>query len=716
MGGNINIFEGNRRVSLIGLSNNINQQNFSSEDILGITGGSGQGRGGFGGFGGSGGSRGGRGNFGGGQSGGGANNFLVGQQNGITTTNSFGFNYSDNWGKKLKVSGSYFFNGTDNITSSNLSRNYYSDSSFVYHEGNSTDAQNTNHRINMRFEYTIDSFNSIIFTPGISFQDNNSNSGTNATDSIGGKQSVATYTYNTTRNNGYSSSDNLLIQHKFKKNRRTISLNINSSLSEKTGDGTYYSDTRTFVKDTVNTLRDQHYSLYNNTNTISTNLTYTEPVGEKGQIMANYNPSFSWRNADKETKDYDTSTKEYDLSNAQYSNKYYSTYNTQRGGLSYRVGDRKLNFNAGVNVQYATLSGDQQFPTLYNASKNFTNLLPNAMFNYRYSDGRNLRIMYRTNTAEPSISQLQNVVDISNPLLLKTGNANLKQDYEQTFIVRYGLTKGKSARNFFLNLYVNYVDNYIGNRNIIAVHDTAYYKDPVAGTNTAIAPGSQLSLPVNLAGYWNTRSFLTYGIPVDFIKSNLNINGGFNFSRNPGMIDSVTNYSSYYTPSFGVVLSSNISEKVDFTLAYSGNYNVVKNTVQSQANSTYFNHTTSLRFNLMFLKHFVFNTNVTHNYYTAFSGTGDQSFILWNAYLGYKMLKNQALEARVSVYDILNQNRSISRAVTDLYVENNVTQVLKQYFMFQLTYTLRNFKGGTNTDQHSADENRPPRQWGDHMH
>ena len=42
VGGNANIFSGSSRVSVIGLFNNINQQNFSFEDILGVSGGSGR--------------------------------------------------------------------------------------------------------------------------------------------------------------------------------------------------------------------------------------------------------------------------------------------------------------------------------------------------------------------------------------------------------------------------------------------------------------------------------------------------------------------------------------------------------------------------------------------------------------------------------------------------------------------------------------------------
>ena len=109
-GGNESFFKGNRRLSFVGLFNNINQQNFSSQDLLGVTsnsGGGGTRGGGNRGGGAAGGNRGG-GNFGGQQ------NFLVGQQNGISKTNAFGINYSDQWGKKLTVSGSYFFNNSNN--------------------------------------------------------------------------------------------------------------------------------------------------------------------------------------------------------------------------------------------------------------------------------------------------------------------------------------------------------------------------------------------------------------------------------------------------------------------------------------------------------------------------------------------------------------------------------------------------------------------------
>jgi predicted GIY-YIG superfamily endonuclease len=139
-------------------------------------------------------------------------------------------------------------------------------------------------------------------------------------------------------------------------------------------------------------------------------------------------------------------------------------------------------------------------------------------------------------------------------------------------------------------------------------------------------------------------------------------------------------------------LSSNISEKVDFTLSYTANYTVVKNTLQKQSDNNYFSHTSSLRLNWIFWKGFVFTSNLNNTLYKGLSAEYDQSIWFWNAGLGYKFLKDDALEVKLNAFDILNQNNSISRDVTETYIEDRQTNVLTRYFMLTLTYTIRNFK------------------------
>lgn len=682
-GGNLNIFHGERRLSILALSNNINQQNFSSQDLLGVSGGSSSGgRGGGSG----------RGMFGGGTQGGsGATNFLTGSQDGISTTTSVGINYSDQWGKKVKVSGSYFLNATNNTTSAAISRTYTDSSEIVYTEQSASDIDNTNHRFNVRLEYTVDSFNTLIFTPAISLQTNERNSGTLANTRISDLPTSITDNQTYAQNAGYNSNNNLLLQHKFKKQGRTLSLNLSAVLNHKTGDGRYYSSNRFFTPDDT-TLFDQRYDLLNSTSTYASNLTYTEPIGKRGQLQVNYNPSLSNSIADKETFDYNAGSNLYDVKNITLSNKYNNTYNIQKGGVSYRVGAKGTNVMVGFNVQDAILDGQQEYPDNYNLKKEFLNILPALMFNKRYPDGRNIRIRYTANTSAPSIAQLQAVTDISNPLQLKTGNADLVQSNEHNILFRYANIKAKAGTSLFTYANFNYTNDYIGNATYLPSRDSVF-RDQITGSETLIKRGSQLTRPVNLDGYYNLRIYFARGLPVTKLKSNLNFSTGVNMTRTPGILNDIVNYNNNIVPSAGIVLGSNINQNLDFSLSFTGNYNVVNNTLRQGSDNNYYNHTAGLKLNWIFLKHFVLNTNLTHNYYTAFSGTANQNFWLWNSYVGYKFMKGDAMEARISAFDLLNQNTSISRTVTANYIENNVTQVLQQYFMFQLTYTIRNFKG-----------------------
>src|SRR6476469_6161465 len=107
--GNVNKFKGDERMSVLAQSNNVNEQNFGTEDLLGVVGNSHQGGGGRGAQGGGGG-----GGQGGGGNGGNAADFLVTQSGGITKTNAVGLNYSNSWNKKTDLSASYFFNRADN--------------------------------------------------------------------------------------------------------------------------------------------------------------------------------------------------------------------------------------------------------------------------------------------------------------------------------------------------------------------------------------------------------------------------------------------------------------------------------------------------------------------------------------------------------------------------------------------------------------------------
>ncbi|HNA01437.1 MAG TPA: carboxypeptidase regulatory-like domain-containing protein, partial [Ferruginibacter sp.] len=236
-GGNVSLFKNNLRLTFVGLTNNVNQQNFASQDLLGVTS--------SGGGGGRGGGRGGGGNFGGGGFGGNNNNFTVGQQNGISKTNSFGLNFSDIWGKKKKaeISGSYFFNNsnTSNDQLSNTENFQLSGKNQYYNENAVSSSKNFNHRINFRLNYKINDKNSIIITPNLSFQDNTAIKDISGYNTYSPTDSISRSINNSdSKNFGYNFSNNILFRHSFAKRGRTLSVNFNTTLNKRDGDTYIY--------------------------------------------------------------------------------------------------------------------------------------------------------------------------------------------------------------------------------------------------------------------------------------------------------------------------------------------------------------------------------------------------------------------------------------------------------------------------------------------
>jgi hypothetical protein len=117
----------------------------------------------------------------------------------------------------------------------------------------------------------------------------------------------------------------------------------------------------------------------------------------------------------------------------------------------------------------------------------------------------------------------------------------------------------------------------------------------------------------------------------------------------------------------------------------------VKNELQPTLNNHYFSHTAGLQFNLLSKKGWFLQNDLTNQLYTGLSQGYNQSYFLWNMGAGKKIFKKQQGEIKLSVFDLLKQNRSIIRTVTETYIEDAQSMVLRQYFMLTFSYNLRNF-------------------------
>lgn len=676
-GGNINIFDGERRISLIGMSNNINVQNFASEDILGVLGQSGSSRGGP--------SMPGRNSFRGNQS---ANDFLVNASGGITNTTAFGLNYSDKWGKKIEVSGSYFFNLAETRATSDLSRLFLAEEGDGQNYVETADkfSSNQNHRVNFRLEYTIDSFNSIIFKPRFTMQGNKGDELIQSATRLGDVLINAGDNNFYSQLNGMSAESDLLWRHKFSKPRRTLSVNVVSALSPKQGDYTLKSFNQFYApeetQDTLNQFTELDVTSWNS----SINLDYTEPLTEKTQVAVSYKISYQQEESDRLANDFNATDGEYTIPNNQLSNLFSNNYWTQNGGLAYIINpNRDLNITIRANYQHATLINDQTLPQVAEFSQTFTNILPFASVRWTLDKNRNFRFFYRSSTRLPSIDQLQNVVNNQNPLQLRIGNPNLKQSESQSVFMRYQFTDPAASRMFFIMGGGGINTNQVVNSTWFAGSDNPIFND------LDISPGAQLVQPVNLNGSWNLRSFIAYSLPFSLIKSNINLDASYNYQSNPGLVNGVRTNSQNHIVTTGLTVSSNISDKLDFTLSGRPSWNQVTNSNQPGVVNTYINQVSTFRFNWQIWEGFVVRWDLNHMLNTGLADGFNQNFWLWNVALGKKLFKNERGEIALSVNDVLRQNRNISRSVTETWIEDSRTNALQQVVLLTFTYNLRHF-------------------------
>jgi uncharacterized membrane protein YgcG len=694
VGAALNKFDGDSRLSVVGLTNNVNQQNFTAQDVLGtgpsanmsqrLPGGrrsssSGGGNGGRGG-------RSSGGQFSSGGGGGSTNSFSATQPQGINTTNMIGGNYVDSLSSQVFAQGSYFFNQTNNLNDQTTNRQYYNagSSGSLYDQQTDAGSKNYNHRANARIEYTIDSSNSVIVTPQLLFQQNNISNALNATSSLATNALLSeSETNNQTDASGHNYTGHITFRHKFEHPGRTLSLDFSLAHNQKLTTTHFDALTQqmgdSIAADTSNQRAHSTILGYN----ISPTLAYTEPITLNSQLQLTYSASYSRNTADKRTYDFNAMVRQYSDFNIPFSNTYENEYITQSAGLGYRIRGDGLNAMVGLSVQTAALKNDQTFPLAGNISKTFTDYLPNALLNLSLGAHENMRVMYRASTRPPTISQLQNVIDNSNPLLLTSGNPDLQESYSHSLTVRYTMTTPQKSTSMFILLSATFTKDYIGNATTLATIDT------VLSDGTKLAQGSQFTIPINLNGYANVRSFFTYGFPVNFLSSMLNLSTGFTYARTPAEINTLLDMTNTYTITQGFTLGSNISPEIDFTLAYSGNYNISRTQLQPNQNSNYYSHTASFKFNWIFWDGIVFRNELNSTVYSGLSNGYNQNILLWNMSFGKKFLSNQRGELKFGVSDLLGQNKSITRNITDTYTEDVRNTALTRYVMLTFTYTLR---------------------------
>lgn len=668
-GGNYNYFRGSQRLSVLGLSNNVNQQNFSGEDLLGISEASGSG--------------------GGGRRGGGATrNFVTGGQTGISSVNSTGLNYNDSWNDSWRLNASYFFNTTDNSQNINRERQYLTGFSAdqLYDEEARSISDNYNHRFDMRLEHTFDERRSLIISPRVSVKKNSSFRTVDGLTLTSDRQQInEILSENVSEQSAYTVNNSILYRHRFNTSGRTFSANIRTNINDRNSRRNQFDESLQFDEPDNRITNDQQSEVFSGGYNLRSDLSFTEQITESSRILVSYRASYDNSRSEQELFRFDEQTGSYSLLDTTLSSNFENRLFTNRVRGSYRLNGENYRANVSLSWQHTALNGEQLFPVGEETRQTWQNLLPDAQYRYSFGRRSNINFRYNTGTRTPSTRQLQGVIDNSDPLRFTTGNPDLNQQFDHRFSVRLRHTNPEKGSSSSLFLSMNYTQNYIGNQTEVAVTDTLLAGDVL------LRRGGRLVAPDNIGDALTINSRVDRGFPVDFVSSNVNLSGGVTYSRRPSFIDRERNLTDNTRFNSGVSISSNISERVDFRLAYYANYSIVNNSVRPQMNNNYYTGRGSSGFNIMPWRGLNLSSDLNFRHYEGLGSDFNQSSIFWNGSIGYKFLQNRAAEFKLTVFDILGQNDNINRNILEDYIEDYRSNVLTRYAIFSFSYNFRSF-------------------------
>ena len=666
----LSYFNNDTKISLLASSNNINSQGFSSDEVFDSMGS-------------------------------GRNSWLMqgatvvtrgnttyyssgGGPKGIQRSTVVGLNYSDKVSKEAdleNVSLILLENNSEN-------RSKVSRSTLLPEYTLNTTSENSGENDSRQFNFDSsirirpDSLTSIYVSPSFSY---NKGFSLRKDKSETSKNMVSlnkSNSYQQSDSEGNSFNSNIYFSRKLNKKGRSITAGISNNFNSSDNDNIIKSNTLFFQGNQQDDIRNQLSENKTLSSSNEFNVGYNEPVSDSATVGFEIKYSNKLENNLRNVNDFDAFSGSYSLFSNLLSNDMRQKSNVWTPEFSFDLSKKKLVLWSSVNLEMNKMAVISSYNGKnYSLEKNY--ILPNYHFNlsYNFSDRKRLSIFHYSNFQIPSAEQLTPYEDLSNPLISFKGNPELKPTWSnQTHLYFSNFNMIKNV-NYYLNAGFNYNDNSVSN---YSFYDGAG-KQYVTYTNVS---GNK---SVN-AGFGLTK---TYKWKEHKIAVNPRFNTFYNFTK--GFIEGEQFSSNRFSISPSLMLTYELKEKMTIKPSFSWNYNFSKYnnyTVDEVSNSysqmkleltNYF-----LKSNLVIGNDFQYNSN--SNIAPGFK----KDFYFWNTSIGYSFFKKQ-FTAKLKVYDVLNQNQSVTRSITNTYVEDREDLILKRYLMFSVTMKLNKF-GGKNKD------------------
>ncbi len=562
---------------------------------------------------------------------------------------------------------SYNLKGNDNIIETEVYRqNFIKDSSFVYESSARKENNTTSHILNGEISRN-DKKIMLVIKPMVRYTYGNYSNSTNYK-TIGGESGVVIKegeSNDSGKRDQESFSTDFQITKRMNKARRTLSLTGKLGFDRSANEG----------RNRISDESDQRYNVDNNSIKLSTQLSYTEPLTKKMILAGNWGFSTSFSNLNKETFNPDNSGN-FTILDPTLSDRSDNTELRQNFDLQLQKpkgkGERS-SYMVGVSLMPSYIKRNSAGNSF---DKWFVNVAPKAEFRITTTNLLQAFFTYKANVRTPDLSQMMPVPDNTDPLYFRMGNKNLKGEYEHSAFMRLSKISGSTgsyANGYFFDI------------------DASYFTNRIINKSWFDENGVQYSMPFNDGGDYSVQSRLMTNLP--FFKGVL----GFSDIITAGHYNNI----SYIDGARNVTKRVVFGEKADLTINYgnlridvgaSFNYELSENSIYpGKKNSTWRNNIDGSISYILPLE-INFRSDISYQFFSGYKGQNDKPYLLWNANLSKSIIRNKLI-ATLSARDILNQNKNIQRVVSDFYIQETRYNIVRQYFLFTLTYKF--FTGGT---------------------
>lgn len=681
----LNRFVENSQFSLIGSANNVNDQGFSG--------------------------------------GGGGGRFRT--NNGLTATKMLGANFATQT-DKLELGGSARYNYSDRDASSmNYSERLQGVKSFSNSNSKNRN-KNANFNADFRLEWKPDTLTNIIFRPNLSYGKSESHSisesGTfnedpfdivpNPNDFLNrslwndnvGDDPLANIRVNASNNESESESNSLSANASLQVNRRLNNQGRNITLRGTFGygdnDSEQFSESLTRYFDpeakTEKDERKQYITSPTKNYDYTAELTYNEPIAKATFLQFRYRFQYKYSESDRSTyslipdaeKEQDwlwnfgdelpegyEDNKDKELSKyAQY--KYYN--HDINAGLNLIRENYRLNFGVSVQPQNTRLDYKKgEVDTI--VKRSVVNFAPNIDFRYRFSKVSQLRFTYRGRASQPSMENLLEVTDDSNPLYIRKGNPGLKPSFSHTVRLFYNNYNSERQQGVTANAFFNATQNSITN--------SVTYNE---------ANGGEIVRPDNINGNWDASGMFGFNTALKDKRFTINTYSRVSYSNKVALLND-KEFKNAKNTSTNLNLGENLNgtfrnDWFEFTVNGSFSYNFERNKLSPESNQEPYTFGYGASTNVFLPWNMSISTNVTNN---ARRGYRDASMnrneVIWNAQIAQNFLKGKAATISLELYDILKQQTNISRSLTATSRSVSEYNGINSYCMLRFTYRLNVF-------------------------